>query len=295
MNDDTRTDRGSHTDTQIDLHVATDGGVSEQGDFEEILSFVEDEMGFATSYYENSYLDRRISSRIRRTGSDGYSEYLEVLRDEKKERDALLDALSVNVTSFFRNPKVWEEIRGILRDLTDEKRSVKLWSAASSDGREAYSMAMLSLEDPEIDASKIKIKGTDIDAEIIRKARRGVYETTKTEDISEQLVPLDDYTEYIDRDGDSFEVTDEVKDLVSFEKHDLINGHPKSGFDLVACRNLFIYIDSEYKVPILSTIRDSMVEGGYLVIGKTEALPSELKDDFEPVNSRLRIYRKSVN
>ncbi|XGI83121.1 protein-glutamate O-methyltransferase CheR [Halorutilales archaeon Cl-col2-1] len=268
--------------------------VSDDDSFDEILGFVEDEMEFATSYYETSYLDRRISSRMRRTGSDAYADYLEVLRSEEDERAALLDALSVNVTSFFRNPEVWEKIREILRDITDDRRSVKLWSAASSDGREAYSMAMLSLEDPEIDASKISIKATDIDAEIIKTAKKGVYETTKTEDISEQLCPLDDYSQYIDRDGDSFEVTDEVKEMVSFEQHDLINGRPKSGFDLVACRNLFIYIDSEYKVPILTTIRDSLVDDGYLVIGKTESLPSDLKNDFESVDSRLRVYRKST-
>jgi len=261
--------------------------------FDRLLRYVEDELGFATSYYDDAYLDRRVSSRMRRTDRDGYAAYQDLLREDENEREALLDAFSVNVTSFFRNPEVWAEVRSVLRTLSAEHRRIRLWSAACSDGREPYSLAMLALDDPEVDESKIEITATDIDREILGAAREGVYQSTRTTDIGEQLAPLDEYERYVEPDEGRFEVADAVTELVSFERHDLINGDPKSDFDFVVCRNLFIYIDAEHKLPILETVSKSLREGGYLVIGKTETLPEQLKPAFEPVARRLRIYRKT--
>ena len=263
--------------------------------FEGLLDYVESELGFATSYYDDAYLDRRVSSRMRRSDTDGYADYHELLAADETEQEALLDAFSVNVTSFFRNPEVWEEIRSVLRALAAERNRLRLWSAACSDGREPYSLSMLALDDPEVDDSRIEITATDIDREILAAARQGVYRNTRTTDIGEQLAPLEEFERYVERDDDQFAVTDAVKDLVSFERHDLINGDPKSDFDLVICRNLFIYIDAEHKLPILETVSKSLSEGGYLVIGKTETLPELLKPAFEPVARRLRIYRKTYS
>ena len=260
--------------------------------FDHLLEYVESELDFVTSYYDDAYLDRRISSRMRRTDTEEYEAYLELLRTDEAEQTALLDAFSVNVTSFFRNPEVWEEIRSVLRTLSAERDRVRLWSAACSDGREPYSLAMLALDDPEVDASRVEITATDIDREILAAARQGVYRSTRTTDIGEQLAPLDEYERYVERDGDQFAVADPVKELVSFERHDLISGDPKSDFDLVVCRNLFIYIDGEFKVPVLRTVKDSLRPGGYMVIGKAETVPQELRDEFTILDAELRIYQR---
>lgn len=261
-------------------------------DFEAILTFVEDEMGFSSSYYDTSYLKRRVSARMRRTSMETYEEYGQLLRENDDEQAALLDALSINVTSFFRNPDVWERLRSVLRSLTADRNRVRLWSAACSDGREPYSMALLARTDPEIDADAVSITATDIDAAILEVAQRGVYHSTQTTDVAEELAPLDGYEEYVEHDGDSFTLADDVTDLVTFENHDLISGDPKSDFDLVSCRNLFIYIGSEFKLPILQTVERSLADDGYLVIGKTETLPAKIRPNFEPVDKRLRIYQK---
>nr|WP_193570157.1 protein-glutamate O-methyltransferase CheR [Halorussus sp. JP-T4] len=258
-----------------------------------MLDYVEAELGFVTSYYDDAYLDRRVSSRMRRSDADGYADYHELLAADETEQEALLDAFSVNVTSFFRNPEVWEEVRSVLRTLSAERDRLRLWSAACSDGREPYSLSMLALDDPEVDDSRVAITATDIDREILAAARQGVYRNTRTTDIGEQLAPLDEFERYVEREDDQFAVTDAVKEPVSFERHDLISGDPKSNFDLVVCRNLFIYIDAEHKLPILETVSKSLSQGGYLVIGKTETLPELLKPAFEPVARRLRIYRKT--
>lgn len=257
-----------------------------------MLEFVENELGFASSYYDDSYLRRRISARMRRTRTETYRAYLRLLEDDENEQAALLDALSINVTSFFRNPDVWERVRGILRTLTAENDRVRLWSAACSDGREPYSIAMLALTDPQTDDSKIEITATDIDRGILEAARQGVYQSTQTTDIDEELSVLDGYEAYIERDDTAFRMRSEVTDMVTFENHDLISGRPKSNFDMVSCRNLFIYIASEYKLPILRTVERSLTDRGYLVIGKTETLPEQIRSEFEPIDKRLRIYRK---
>jgi chemotaxis protein methyltransferase CheR len=261
-------------------------------EFDRLLEFLSEEIGFESDYYNRSYLDRRVTARIRRTGTDDYADYLSLLRAETDEREALLNSLSINVTEFFRNTDMWEALRPVLRKLTAENRTVRVWSAPSSDGREPYSLAMLALDDDEVDARRLDILGTDIDREVLRSARRGVYHTSRTTDIESELAPLSDYEPYVRREERRFEVRDEVKELVTFEQHDLIRGEPKSDFDLVFCRNLLIYIATEYKREVVETIADSLDAGGYLVVGMTETLPREVKPAFEPIDKRHRIYRK---
>ncbi len=229
---------------------------------------------------------------MRRTDTDSYRRYLQLLETDEDEREALLDALSVNVTSFFRNPDVWEVIRNVLQSLSNDRQTAKLWSAACSDGREPYSLALLAASDPEIDHTSVEITATDIDREVLAAARRGVYRSTRTTDIAEQLEPLEGYEQFVQTDNSRYEVSERVKRLVQFERHDLIHGDPKSDFDLVCCRNLFIYINAGHKLPMLRTITESLRDGGYLVIGKTETLPELLKDEYDAVDKRLRIYRK---
>jgi len=259
--------------------------------FARLTAFIETELSFATSHYNDSYLQRRFSSRMRRTGSDGYEEYLDRLRSDPDERQALLDALSINVTGFFRNPDVWEGIRGLLRQVSDRKRQIHAWSAACADGREPYSLAMLAHDDPRIDEEKLRVLATDINESALETARDGVYESSRTVDVGEQLEFLSAYHRYVDQDGDRFRVRDPVRRHVTFERHDLINDEPKSGYDLVLCRNLFIYIDNEYKEPILRTVARSLRSDGYLVIGKAETIPPMLKSEFEILDGRLRIYQ----
>ena len=261
-------------------------------DFEALLAYVEEELDFATSHYTDAYLDRRVSARQRRTDADSYAEYHDLLREDREEQAALLDALSINVTGFFRNPEMWERLRVVLRDLAADHRRLRLWSAPCADGREPYSLAMLVLDDPDIDARNVEITATDISEDALDAAREGVYETTATTDIAEELAPIDGAEQYVDRDGDRFAVRESVRDLVTFRRHDLINGEPLGPFHAVLCRNLFIYIDPEYKAPILDTVGQSLVEGGVLVVGMTESLTDEKQSRFEPVEKSVRIHRK---
>lgn len=276
----------------------TDGGNGDDSDstdaFGDLLAFVEDELSFATSHYNDSYLDRRVSSRMRRTQSETYGTYFETLRNDPDEQEALLEALSINVTGFFRNPDVWSGIRVVLRRLSANNRTIRVWSAACADGREPYSLSMLACDDPDIDESKVAILGTDISSPALETARTGVYEESRTVNLDDQLSFLDDYTRYVDVDGRTYRIGDDVKQNVRFQRHDLINDEPKSGFDLVVCRNLFIYIDNAYKESMLETIARSLRPEGYLVIGKAETIPPNLQSSFVVRKARLRIYQREA-
>ena len=264
--------------------------------FDDLLTYIENSLAFQTSSYNNAYLDRRISARMRRRRVEDYETYEDLLRDEEDEQQALLDALSVNVTSFFRNPDVWEALRGVLRDLSAQgsrRDPIKVWSAACSDGREAYSLAMLAHDDDQVDERRIEIVGTDIKREILRAARAGEYHASETNDLAEQLAPLDDWEQYIDRDGDVYRVRDEITDMVQFNRRDLIREDPPGTFDLVVCRNLFIYINAQSKRAVFETLGSALETGGYLTIGMTETIPPMCRQQFDPVEKRLRIYRAS--
>ena len=262
----------------------------DQQAFEAVLAYVSEQLGFETDYYNDEYLDRRVTARLRRTDAENYREYRRLLEDDPEERTALLDALSINVTGFFRNPEAWERLREVLAALTEKHRSVDVWSVPAADGREPYSVAMLALDDPAVRHRRLSVTGADIDIEILDAARRGVYETTRTTDIAAELEPVA-HEEYIDRAGDQFAVRDRVTRMVEFERHDLIQGDPKPGVDLLLCRNFLIYIDPAYKEQIFETIQASLSPGGYLMIGATETLPPETRPAFDPVSKRHRIYQ----
>lgn len=263
--------------------------------FASLLAFIESDLGFATSSYNDAYLGRRISARMRRTDCDEFGAYRDRLVADPAERAELLSTLSVNVTSFFRNPAVWDVVREVLAKLSAARGvdRVRAWSAASSDGREAYSLAMLALDDPRVDERRVEIVGSDIKPAILEAARAGEYLASETNDVASQLEPIGDYSPYVDVRDDRFVVAPHVRSMVSFREHDLIRDDPFGTFDLVLCRNMFIYIDSAYKDPILEGIVRSLAPDGFFVVGMTESLPPAYRDTFEPLDRRLRVYHRT--
>jgi chemotaxis protein methyltransferase CheR len=266
--------------------------MSGESAFEGVLRQIDDSVPFEPGYYNESYLDRRITARMRRRGTDSHREYERLLREEGDEREALMDALTINVTEFFRNPEMWEVLRTVLTGLTDEQRRVRVWSAPCADGREAYSLAMLACDDPDIDESRVEVLGSDISEEALENARAGVYHTTRTTDIAEELAPLSEPDRHVERDDDAFRVRDAPRRLVEFGTHDLISDGSRGPFDVVLCRNLLIYIDTDHKGPLFDTLEASLADGGVLVVGMTESVPPGRTDGYEPVDKRRRVFRR---
>jgi chemotaxis protein methyltransferase CheR len=260
--------------------------------FDQLLRYIDADLGFSTAAYNRDYLGRRVGARLRRTDTDDYATYHRLLQRDPDERAALLDALSVNVTSFYRNPEVWSVVRDALRTLTVETTgTVRVWSAACSDGREAYSVAMLALSDPQVDDRRLEIVGTDIKESILEAARNGVYHAADGGGLAGQLEGFGFTDDYVEWSEDRLVVGPEAKRLVTFRRHDLLREPPLSGVDLLLCRNFLIYVDGGARDDLFAAFARALRPGGYLVLGMTETLPASARDAFETVEGRKRFYR----
>lgn len=256
------------------------------------LGSVLDGLPIDLEYYDDRYIQRRIAARQRRTGARSQQAYLRRLETEPDEQAALKRSLSINVTGFFRNPEVWIQLRDQLRQLTSSQRRVRVWSAACADGREPYSIALLSFDDPQIDPNRIEIVASDISEDALETARAGEYQSRATTDISKELSPLREPTKYVEQHGDTFRVESRIRNMVEFTHHDLIRDGPRENKDIVLCRNVLIYIDRSLESKIFDTVAESLRTNGLLVVGMTESALPERSKRFEAVERQYRIYRK---
>lgn len=266
--------------------------------FERFVDYVEQNLGHSTTYYERKHLRRRFNARMRRLGydEDDFQGYLQELEDDEQERDNLLDAMSINVTGFFRNPEVWGALRDVLDVLGDDPGTLRAWSVPCSDGREPYSLAMMTIDEG-LEPHGVAIRGSDIDERALDVARRGVYRSTHASDVDDEIREFDpSYRRYVEEiDDDAYRVREDVRSRVTFRPHDVIADTTPRDFDLVLCRNLLIYIEERYKPDLFDHLEDAVADGGYLVIGKTETIPASRRDRFTTVDHRNRIYRLDLD
>ncbi len=241
-----------------------------------LLSYVKSDLGLRA--YKDSYLMRRLRARMVRTGIETEEDYLSVLKRDKKELKALKDSLSINVTNFFRNPEVWDK----LKDLLSDKKEIKVWSAACADGREPYSLTIISHQI----GVNMNIIATDINNDALQKGKEGTFYN-----IEEDLYYLQDVHRYFKVMDGKYVVKPFLQQNVKFINHDIINSPPPAkDFDLVLCRNFLIYIEPENKSIVSEHLAESMKKGGLLVLGKTETLPIEKK--FEALDRVNKIFRR---
>ena len=250
--------------------------------------------------YKPNVLQRRLMARIRDTGSASPAEYLAGLEagDAAAGREArrFLASLSVRVSSFFRDPQVFAALgERVFPALLTEGRELRVWSAGCSRGQEAYSLAYTlhrcagRLEV----APGFTVLGTDVDAGALRQADLGVYSTKLLEGVPEAVR------------GEAFEpvaehrwrVRPQLRRRVRFEAGDVLDPatHPAAGrFDLVACRNLLIYLDRPAQEELILALRRALRPGGYLVLGSSETVIGRPWRLLEHVDPGLRIYRRPV-
>ncbi|MDQ2842094.1 MAG: protein-glutamate O-methyltransferase CheR [Acidobacteriota bacterium] len=186
-------------------------------------------------------------------------------------RQRVVEAMTTNETLFFRDPPVFEALRKIvLPDLIERRRSIRklsFWSAAASSGQEAYSLAMLLLE-MGLAGWEIQIVGTDLNSQILDRARTGRYLQIEVN----RGLPAPCLVKYFQRVGLEWQLSEQIRKMVKFVPFDLRQSAcPMGQFDLVLCRNVLIYFDVETKKKILGQIRGSLFEKGYLVLGCAES------------------------
>ncbi|WP_292727107.1 protein-glutamate O-methyltransferase CheR [Methanoculleus sp.] len=245
------------------------------------------------SNYKEDYIKRRILSRMRLTDTADFEAYHKYLLANPQELDLLRNALTINVTKFFRDPEVFEAIRReILPDLVRRRGSIRIWCAGCATGEEPYSIAILVHELMALHKDvTVTIYATDIDAVVLQKAAAGVYDRKALENVDEKKIRK----HFISHDDGTFEVRPHIKGLVKFRQHDLMSGVPISRYlDVVTCRNVTIYFTEKQKNDLTHLFYSALAVDGYYVIGKTEYLAREVEHLFTPFNVMQKILRKAA-
>ena len=266
-----------------------------EGDDEELERLkrkIEQDRGFNCQFYKEKCLRRRIAVRMRARGQRTFQDYGALLDRDPAEYDHLLDTLTINVTKFFRNLETWQAVeQNVLPALFDRPGPVKVWSAGSASGEEAYTCSILMREWLEkqgrsAEARRIQITGTDIDRRSLDAARKGEYPELSMAETPPRVL------ERWFTGGPPFVLRPEAKQGVAFERRDLISGEPLAGQHLIFCRNVVIYFDRDIQERLFKRFFDSLAPGGFLVMGKVETLIGEARLLFRPVNNRERIFRR---
>jgi chemotaxis protein methyltransferase CheR len=263
--------------------------------FELLKKKIKDDRGFNCENYKETSLRRRLGLRMRATHTESYGAYLEYLKTNESEYGPLMKALTVNFTEFFRDPGMYDFLRDdILPDIVRRKREqgrkiIRVWSAGCSSGEEPYSVAILVKEflGSDIDYFIVNIRASDIDDVCLSAAKAGDYEELVFKNIAPSL-----FAKYFERAGEKYRVKDEIKALVKFEKHDLISGERKKYFDVILCRNVFIYFSRDTQKDLFEMFYEALNSDGYLIIGKTETMHEGMSKKFEMVSLCERIFRK---
>ena len=244
--------------------------------------------------YKTGTLQRRIERRMALASikSDDMNRYLKMLRSNASELDLLAKDLLINVTSFFRDPKVFDLLaEKIVPDLVRNQppdHALRIWIAGCSTGEETYSLTMLFLE--QIAATKHDIKlqvfASDVDPDAVASARDGHYPETIKAD-----VPPARLARFFTKDDTGYRVTPELRTAVVFTVQDVLADPPFSRIDLVSCRNLLIYLRPEAQAKVLSLFHFALREGGILLLGNSETV-GNVEGSFELIAKSERIYRR---
>ncbi len=265
----------------------------DEKEFTDLKTIIKKKLGFNCDGYKQSHLKRRLAVRLRANNSESYKEYAMTLLKNEDESEKLKETLTVNVTELFRNPETYETFSTVglpeLIKTKEKNRTIKVWSAGCSNGEEPYSIAIMLFEFLGYRANKynISILGTDIDDDSLRIAECGVYKPKQLEKISKERLDR-----FFIKQGDDYVVADDVRNIVHFKHHDIISGPGLYGFDIIFCRNVMIYFDKSLQGELYMKFYDSLNEGGYFLMGKTETLIGKTGGLFKPVDIKERIYRK---
>jgi len=251
--------------------------------------------GLDIGAYKERCLRRRIAVRLRACGVHTYAEYLDVIDRRPGEFEKLLDALTINVTKFFRNPETWEWLgAAILPELLSVREGrLRAWSAGCASGEEPYTLAMLSamvLRSIERGGwlDRVQVDATDIDDRSLERTRMARYPVRAFSEAPSGV--MEEFCGPVQ--AGQVEVRPEIRRLVEVRRFDLIRERPERSYDLIVCRNVIIYFDRTAQEQLLESFAEALAPGGILVLGKVETLLGPAKERLAMVETRERIYRK---
>jgi len=258
-----------------------------------IIDIVRTKTAHNFTLYKPGTLQRRIERRMSMAGMEAgqFQRYIDLLRHDQSELDALAKDLLINVTGFFRDPKVFsilEEtiIPAIVRDHSAD-RPIRVWIVGCSTGEEAYSLAMLFREALTAAGATVKLQvfASDVDADAVAVAREGLYPESIAADMSPARL-----AQFFNKEERQYRVSPELRGAVVFTEQDVLADAPFSRLDFIACRNLLIYLQPEAQAKVISLFHFALREGGILLLGNAESIGTP-DERFEVIAKSERIYR----
>ena len=217
--------------------------------------------------YKEAQMRRRISTLVTRGGFDSFVTYFDHVAQDKEEFAAFIEYLTINVSEFFRTPDKFGKLETeIIPELLTRSPTLNIWSAGCSIGAEVYSLTMI-LKDL-TPGKKHRLLATDLDIEIIAKAKKGVYAENELKALNPKRKE-----KYFTKTSDGrYAIKDEIKQCVEFKRHNLLKDPFEKGFDLILCRNVVIYFTEVAKDKLYRNFFASLKPGGILFVGATEAI-----------------------
>ncbi len=279
---------------QQPINLNSDKAALDENGLKKILSFILEYKGIDVSNYRKSFLLRRIRLRLLATNVSDYRQYIELLNKNNSEFNLFLDELSINVTEFFRDPDVFSAFKDIvLSEIIKRKAgagnyNLRIWSSACASGEEPYSIAILVQEALGSNHNfAVRIWASDIDAQVLEKARKAEYPQASLQKISPQI--LKKY--FVPAGGALYRVSDNIRQMVKFQAHNIFHEPPFKCMDIIFCRNVIIYLDRAQTKELFGKFNRLLNPKGYLVLGKVETLWE--KDLFTPIDLKTKIYQKA--
>ena len=267
---------------------------SQRSGLEKVLILLRARSGHDFSHYKRNTLYRRIERRMGIHQIDKMSAYVRYVQENSQELDLLFKELLIGVTSFFRDPGAWEQLReAFIPALLASRPSgvMRAWVAGCSTGEEAYSLAISFREAVEATKAavrpKLQIFATDLDRDAIDKARVGIYPENISADVSPERL-----ARFFTKEDAGYRVRNEIREMVIFAPHNLIMDPPFTKLDILSCRNLLIYLAPEMQKKLFPVFHYSLNPGGILFLGSAETVGG-FTDLFPPISAKSRIFRRN--
>ena len=258
-------------------------GLSDQA-FQNIADIAILDAGLSIPISKRALVQSRVSRRMRALGLNAVDDYLSKLTNRKdpEERKELISILTTNVSSFRREQHHFEHfvtsVMPALKKKIEAGGRIRIWSAGCSSGQEPYTIAIEVLKYFTAIAGKdVLVLATDIDPAILRKARGGTYDASDL-----KVIPASDRNQYFQRDGQTFRVTNDLRNLIRFRELNLHSEWPMTGpFDAIFCRNVLIYFDDAHQRALWPRFRNMLTDGGHLYLGHSERIHPLVGSGFE--------------
>jgi chemotaxis protein methyltransferase CheR len=266
-----------------------------KADFAEITDLLARTTGIQLNESKASLVYSRLIKRLRQAGLDTFSDYCEFVRADADERQAMIEALTTNTTSFFREGHHFEHLqKHVMPVLLSKARAgtrVRLWSCASSSGQEPYSLAMTVLSSsPDAGKLDIRILATDVNTQMVARGAEGVFDKDEFDGVPPALAAKYFHKAPGGRTGDVI-ADAALKRLVAFRVLNLLAPWPMKGlFDVIFCRNVMIYFSPETQAELWAKLAARLAPGGILYIGHSERISGPAANQFETVG--VTTYRK---